>query len=482
MATELAPWQFLALNQPYEHFCWFGGIATGKTFGGSHFALKMIEEHPDLTGLIGANTYDQLSQATLRETIYWLDEYKYDYVIDQRPPLAWGGRKEFKTYKNILSVRPKSKRNCIVSVFTRVMSAANPLRGIEFGWYWLDETRDTPRNTFEVVLSRMRQHNEFRKGLTTTTTNGEDWSHETFVRKARAGQRLYGAMHVPTRKSVECGIISQSFYDMLLQSYSALMAAQELDALHVNVKGGRAYYSAGEHNRMRRAPWGDQYPTTTRPLVIGCDFNFSPAPMVWMVGQIGPDLYSADEVYWGNKIHWFKELSGVEVGSTSMAIRLVNEFGTEFFYEVYGDMSGNIGTSSNAGKTDFDQIGEVLSEAGCQYSIAVEQMAEEEAHINPRVRSRVENMNRMFQDAVGNVNQTYDPVSCPLFDADCRMVGWKPHTLSGRGKLDDGGDKQRTHASDGAGYAIYKKFPPGVRTRIIESVPSVMLDEIGREY
>lgn len=165
-----------------------------------------------------------------------------------------------------------------------------------------------------------------------------------------------------------------------------------------------------------------------------------------------------------------------------MAIRLVNEFGTEFFYEVYGDMSGNIGTSSNAGKTDFDQIGEVLSEAGCQYSIAVEQMAEEEAHINPRVRSRVENMNRMFQDAVGNVNQTYDPVSCPLFDADCRMVGWKPHTLSGRGKLDDGGDKQRTHASDGAGYAIYKKFPPGVRTRIIESVPSVMLDEIGREY
>ncbi|GAC1667807.1 MAG: hypothetical protein NVS9B9_27900 [Ktedonobacteraceae bacterium] len=328
----------------------------------------------------------------------------------------------------------------------------------------------------------MRQHNTFRKGLTTTTTNGEDWSHETFVRKVREGQKLYGAMHVPTKKSVEAGIISQSFYDMLLQSYSPLMAAQELDALHVNVKGGRAYYASGDHNKLRHAPWGDEYPDIDRPLIVGCDFNFSPAPMVWMVGQVGPDKYSPEGLYWGDCIHWFRELAEVETSTTEMAQRLVSLFGYQFFYEIYGDMSGNIGTTSNAGKTDFDQIGHVLTDNGCLYSIAAEQMYEDEAHVNPRVRSRIENMNRMFKNAMGEVRQTYDPVSCPLFDADCRMVGWRQASLTGRGKLDDGGDKQRTHATDGAGYAIYKKFPPGVRADLVESIKSVMLDDIAREY
>lgn len=461
-SVNITNYQLAALCNPCEHFAFFGGVGAGKTFIGSHFVIKQIEEHPDKTGLIGSNSYDQLSQATLRELFYWLDEYGYDYVVDQRPPNSWGERRQFKTYKNVLSVRAKSK-NKVVTIFTRVMGSANPLRGIEFSWYWLDETRDTPQDTHDVVLSRMREQREYRKGLITSTTNGEDWAYSRFA-CARRGQRLYGSMHVATIKAVQKGILSPSFYNSLLMSYSPLMALQELDAKHVNVRGGIAYYAASDRNKMVKAPWGDEYPDRDRPLAVGCDFNFQPAPCVWMVGQVGPNEDDGNGGTWSEHIHWFGEISDTQVSSRQMALKLIGQY-PDFFYEIIGDASGGRGTTSNAGEHDYNQIADELSNAQCLFTIDYDQA-------NPRVKDRVENSNRLLKDATGFVRQTYNPVACPLFDADMRMVGWKKTIEKGRGKLDDGGDKKLTHASDGAGYWLFKKFPPGRRGQIIESVPS----------
>ena len=206
-------------------------------------------------------------------------------MIDQRPPPSWGEtRRTFKTYNNILSVRVGEH---IVSVFTRILSAPNPLRGTEFSWYWLDETRDTPQNTHDVVLSRMRE-SDYVRGLITTTPNGEDWCYERFTKKGNRSDKRYGSLHVPTIAAVRAGTITQAYYDSLRASYSPLMAAQELEAQHVNIEGGQAYYAAGVYNKRRRAPWGATHPDPEYPLIVGCDFNFSPSPMVWVVMQEGP--------------------------------------------------------------------------------------------------------------------------------------------------------------------------------------------------
>lgn len=453
----------------------FGGVATGKTYSGSHYAIENFHKAPEATGFIGANTYDQLSQATLRELLYWLEEYKIPFVVDKQPPPAWGRvKRTFKKYSNILSVYI----NGVVShAFTRVMSDADALRGIEISWYWLDESRDTKKESYEELLRRQREPSGFKRGLITTTTNGEDWTHERFS-KARKGQRLFGSMHVPTYEAVRHGFITLDYYETQKMILSPLMAEQELYAKHVNVTGGQAYYAASDRNRRRIAPWGDTVPSRDRPLIIGCDFNFQPSPCVWMVGQIGPALYGPDGEFWGDYIHWFGEISDVQVSTTEMTLKLLSRY-PDFMYEIYGDMSGNIGTTSNAGKTDFNHIGETMMNANAVYTISAEQMDGQESKQNPRVRSRVENMNAMFRNAAGEIRMTYDPINCPLFDGDVKMVGWKPTTtLAGRGKLDDGGDKKRTHASDGAGYAIYKKFPPGSKARIIEGIPSSMRPEI----
>lgn len=471
--VRLAPWQAAAIRNPFDHFAFYGGVAAGKTFTGSQFSINMIMEHPQMTGFIGANTYDQLSQATLREFFYWLEEYGLEFVVDRRPPIHWGHKRFLKQYNNTCHVR-NPKNGKVTLVFTRVLSDENPLRGIEFSWYWLDETRDTPEITHDVVLSRMRETPNFMKGIITTTTNGEDWSYKRFV-LGRNGM-MYGSMHVPTVESLKLGIITEKYYEVMLRSYSPLMAEQELWAKHVNVGGGKAYYAASERNRMVLSPWGDAAPSRDRPLVIGCDFNFNPAPCVWMVGQVGPALWSADgKTFYGDCIHWFGEIADIEVSSEDMTLKLLARF-PGFFYQIFGDVSGGVGTTSNAGETDYHQIGNVLSEAGAPHSIDYFQG---EGKANPKVRNRVENMNARFCNAMGEVRQTFDPVSCPHFDGDVKMVGWKPTTAAGRGKLDDGGDSQRTHATDGAGYAVYKLFPPHRTGTIIDSLPSGLRAEHG---
>ncbi len=462
---KLAPWQAVALLSPIQHLAMYGGIATGKSFTGSHFAIDHIEKFPHLTGFIGANSYDQLNQASLREMFKWLDYYRFEYVINKRPPDHWGGRQAFPRYDNILSVRSRQTGKP-VHIFTRVLSDPDALRGIEFSWYWLDETRDTPENTHDVVIGRMREAKSgYARGLITTTTFGQDWSYKRFVQGADG--RTYGAMHIPTSESLRLQIINQIYYDTLLKTYSPLMALQEMEAKHVNVFGGQAYYSASGRNQSVVAPWyvkgrsGGWAPTKGRPLVVGCDFNYSPAPCIWMIGQLGPALYNSQGIYWADCIHWFDEIVLTSASTENMTLALLARY-PDFHYSIYGDVSGGKGTTSNAGEHDYAQMGTILDEAGAQFTIDYDQS-------NPMVRDRVENMNAKFYNASGQVHQTYNPERCPHFHGDILQVGWKPNAV---GKLDDGGDKDRTHATDGAGYAVYKLLPPGRRAMMVDPVGS----------
>jgi hypothetical protein len=261
----------------------------------------------------------------------------------------------------------------------------------------------------------------------------------------------YGSMHVPTTEAIRLGLHSQEWLNDLLKTYTPLMAEQEIYAKHVNISGGRAYYAASEKNKSLSAPWGDTYPDAQRPLIVGCDFNFQPAPCVWVVLQQGPFGYE-------DQLHCFAEISQTQISTSDMASLLFNRF-PGFFFEIYGDSSGNRGTTSNAGETDYNQISDVLNQSGAIFSIDVDQS-------NPRVKDRVENVNRLLINGIGEISLTYNPQTCPLLDLDLNGVGWKDS------KLDDGGDKQKTHASDALGYALFKKRPPGKSGILIQSLQS----------
>jgi hypothetical protein len=323
------------------------------------------------------------------------------------------------------------------------MSDGDALRGLEFSWYWIDESRDTPLNTHDIILSRLRE-GPYVKGLITTTPNAEDWVWNRFIKNGNPP--IFGYSHTRTIESVRHGIITQEFYDAMRQAYSPAMAAQELDAEHIVVLDGRAYYAMHEENRKR----GYFEPNPDLAIVVGCDFNYAPAPMVWVIGQVSDD---------GESIHWFDEISNKETSSAQQARELGNKYGN-FFLQLYGDASGNRGTTSNQGQTDFIQIGNELSEMGVAFSIDTDQM-------NPAVRDRVENTNRLLCDADNNVRMTYNPDFCTLLDADMKKVVWK------NGKLSGNGDVNLTHASDACGYALWKIFPPtAMNLRMAQKVAS----------
>lgn len=451
--ASLTDYQAAAIANQFEAFAFLGGVATGKTYTGAHWAIMRAFERPELTGLIGANTYDQLSQATLRELFYWLDFYGIPYVIDQRPPAHWGlTRRVFKTYRNILSLRILP--GVITTIFTRVMGDANPLRGVEFSWAWIDETRDTPPDTFKVILSRLRESPDYRRVFITSTPNGEDWLYESFV--VNASWPLRGCMHVPTSDSVRCGIISPDFLAMLRANYDPLFAQQELEAQHVDVLGGRAYHGFGKWNCIP-CPWGDTEPNPARPLIVGEDFNYDPAPMVWVVGQLGPEFSE-----WENKIHWFGEVVGRQRSTREQTRALIDEF-PGFFYQCYGDASGGRGSTSNQGETDYAQQAEEFDAADVGFTIDID-------HANPRVVDRVANMNRLAKSADGDVSMTYDKQACPYLHADVRKVAWRK-TVQNKAKLDDKGDHNLTHAADGAGYAVWKVLPNMKRGELPRAVP-----------
>lgn len=460
MNLNLAPWQAAALFSPFTHTAMLCGVAVGKTFTGAQFAIMMMRKYPDLTGFIGANTYDQLTMATLAELFHWLEEYNIPFVIDRKPPKEWRPR-TFKKYNNILSCLINGK---CVHVFVRVLSKGNPLRGTEFSWYYIDETRDTPLNTHDVILSRLRESKTI-KGLVTTTTNAEDWVHNRFV-KGNNGSGLYGTVRAKTYDSVRCGIITEEYYNSLRASYSPLFAMQELDALHVNTKGGRAYYAADRTNARLVSPWGDSVPNPSRELIIGADFNYQPAPCIWMIGQRGPDIVGPDGINYSDCIHWFDEMcEDTEPNSYTMTKSLVGKY-PGFFYQVFGDASGTRGSTSNMGVSDYRHMTNAFNDCSVLYSIDVDQA-------NPRVKDRVETMNATLRNGLGQTRQTYNPVNCKEFHSDLNVVGWKPMVGTVKlGRLDDAGDCRRTHATDGAGYAVFKLFPVGERARLISGIAS----------
>lgn len=435
------PYQYRAIYSPYVHTAFWAGVGTGKTYTGAHFLIRMITEHPDLTGFVGAPSYDILAQATLRETFFWLEEYGFEFVIDKRPPVGWGeSHRQFKSYANVLSIRRKDGQG-VTSIFTRALSDANALRGLTISWAWNDEIRDVPRGTHDVILSRMRE-SKFVCELVTSTPNGKDEWWERFVEKGNDASNLYGSLHVPTKATVDAGILTQEYYNTMLRSYSPVLARQELFAEHVNTLEGRAYYAAGDWNKSDTSPWGTTEPTRDRSLLVGLDFNFNPAPMSWSFSQMG-DVDGGEE-----HVHTFSELARTNIGTREMTRLMVGMY-PGFHFQIFGDSSGQNRTTSNAGESDYIQLQEELNELGVSYSLDVDPG-------NPRVRDRVENVNRLCRNALGETLYTYNPAQCPTLDADLEQVQWKP-----TGKLDPGQKGLLTHMSDATGYALWKVKPFG---------------------
>lgn len=139
------------------------GQGFGKTFVEGLIPGFFVMRCPDSLGLIGANTYGQLSDSTLfrifqvwEEHFGWKEYHKGNpdgfYVIDKQPPEVFKRHPfTFKTNSNKIFFR-----NGAV-IMTASLDNYMALDGREIGWAVLDETKDTNEAAIkEVITSRLR--------------------------------------------------------------------------------------------------------------------------------------------------------------------------------------------------------------------------------------------------------------------------------------------------------------------------------------
>lgn len=139
------------------------GQGAGKTENIGIQTMEVIEKFPRLRGFIGANTYGQLSGATLQKTFATWEKYKgwteYDkenkhgnYVVDKKPPAHFKKYHKLKNYSNTISF----DNGCLIFVGSLDNYKAHD--GKEFAWAHLDETKDTAEKALTMVIfGRLRQ-------------------------------------------------------------------------------------------------------------------------------------------------------------------------------------------------------------------------------------------------------------------------------------------------------------------------------------
>lgn len=133
------------------------GVGSGKTHIIGFQSGYLLQKFPKVFGFIGANTYLQLSQSTLFRTLsVWQEIFGWKenvhFVMDKKPPRGYNTEgHNFKSYSGIISFKTGQV------VFVGSLENAKAHDGKEFGWAFLDETKDSrEEDVKEIILARLR--------------------------------------------------------------------------------------------------------------------------------------------------------------------------------------------------------------------------------------------------------------------------------------------------------------------------------------
>ncbi|HRR83012.1 MAG TPA: phage terminase large subunit [Planctomycetota bacterium] len=434
----------------------FGGIGSGKSTAGCFWALVKALRNPRCLGLVAANSYRQLHDATLRTFETLLRRYGVPYRFH-------AGDLAFRLGNG-------------AEVLCRSLENYDLLRGVELGWFYLDELRDTRFEAWCVVKGRLRSPNvDAREGRVTSSPNGFNWMHDEFVRKPSdpATAAEYANHEAIFARTADNHHLPGDYVEALRASYDPRLAAQELDGRFVNTTAGRLYHAFERAAHV--SPEAEFAPG--QPLLWALDFNVT--PMTAVIAQMdagdGADggdgarpsgLRVVDEIWLTNAgtqamceamEEWLRrnevrcEVLGVGGPDTGLAHRPTGcswlrtpTPATQHLPPVfvYGDAAGH--ARSTAGRSDYAIIRECFPWARLCVGVA-----------NPARRDRYNAVNAALRNARGEVRLRIHPRCRRLID-DLEQAAYQPDT-----GLPDTANPLRGHLSDALGYLVARVMPAG---------------------
>lgn len=402
----------------YGLFC--GGVGSGKTATGTHFALNRIVVNPETIGFIGANTYKQLDQSTLKAFFEYIRRYEIEYTFNIKP--KYGYESAFKKHDGIISF----PNGC--QIITRSLDNYEDIRGVEIGWFWIDETRDTKKEAWDVLKARLRcKKSKLLCGMLTSTPNGYDWMYVEFEEKPKTNGKNIGHGYVVSSTRENEKNLPENYVSELESSYDPALAEQEIEGKFVNTRSGRVYHQFSREKNLFN--WNYRIDL---PIMLCVDFNVN--PMKWALVQ-----------HYGNTDYIFDEISKNNTNTREMAYEVLSRYPSANYY-LYGDYSG-FDRDTRSRTTDFEIIKEILNVPEMNIKVKT----------HPKVEARVNAVNARLNNLKNEQRLLVDP-KCEHTIKDFEHVIYDKNGKIEKNNTDEI-KKQLTHISDAIGYYIEYEYP-----------------------
>lgn len=414
-------------NNPRTSFKWLflrGGINSGKTTVGAAWFCERRRQDPEARSLITANSYPQLA----RSTLVGLAEYCQTYGIPLTP----------------MESRPEETGRLIAArgfchiwgAFVYVVSADSFVGGSETGRgmqvrdVWYDEGAYGSEGALLTLSGRFPRGPGSLKGLGVVTSSINKHDPYNFLYKlfddpqrSTEAQRLYKSFKCSVRENPH---IDPDFVPSLEAAYSDSLAKIEIDGDYAIISEGLVY---PKFDRNLNNCTDTVQPTDA--LNLGMDFN---------IGKMA----SVVHVLRGGLPRAVDEFANLR--DTPAMIEAIKERYPEHhqrsLISVYPDASGQYARSTtNASQSDVA----LLKQAGFRVVLDAS---------NPAVKDRVNAMNAMFCNALGERRYLVNTAKCPVYTSALERQPYND-----KGEPDKPKDDEVSHILDAAGYFIVKAFP-----------------------
>jgi hypothetical protein len=270
-----------------------------------------------------------------------------------------------------------------------------------------------------------------------TTPNGFDHCYDTYMEVLNDPE--WTVIHAP---STEAWWWTPEEVQSAKKTMGEAEFSQEILAEFRDLTAGRAYLNFSTEKNIRdKSPF---YPSAIihpgLPILVAMDFNIT--PMAWALGQ-----KKVDQFYFFDEI-WLKQ-SHTQEAAEVLAQKIITMNHQKLGVILCGDASSKSSQRAAAGQSDYDIVCQVLD----KHNIRWVNMTPDS---NPHVKDRVNTVNAKLKDGNGDTHLWFHP-DCKETIRDFQRVVWKEG--SGGATLDQTTDRERTHASDGPGYAICELSP-----------------------
>ncbi len=184
---KLHPKQAEAFESDKRYTAVICGKQSGKTFLGSVWALKKINDFPEKNGLIASPTYKLLNQSTLDKFFSLFPEF----------------RKFYKQQQGIIELPTGGK------VYIRSTDEPLGLEGMTLKWAWLDEAGMMNRLVWVIIRARTAIENG--QVLITTNPYTLNWLYDEFYIPWKEGKDKDLAVY--SWRSIDNPYFPKEFYE-----------------------------------------------------------------------------------------------------------------------------------------------------------------------------------------------------------------------------------------------------------------------------